>query len=74
MSNEDDESVAENFLRGAGAIAKELYGDEKDRRKVYGMPEQEKRELGLFYRGKLICGWKPEIRKRVAAMAAGGAQ
>ena len=58
-------------MRGAGPIAGYLYGDEAERRKVYGLPDKEKKALGIFYMGKLICARKSTIRARIAAREAG---
>jgi len=56
-----------DLLRGAGHIAEFLLGDEKMRRVIYALSEEQKQELGLFYLGKLICGRKSTIRARIAA-------
>ncbi len=71
MDNNKRERLADDLLRGAGPIAEELYGDERMRRAIYALSEEEKQELGLFYMGKLICGLKSKIRERIAARAAG---
>jgi len=48
-----------------------MLGDKTKRRAIYAMSEEEKRELGLFYMGQLICGLKSRMRARIAARAAG---
>jgi hypothetical protein len=46
--------------RLGGPIAQFMHGDKKKRRAIYAMSEQEKKELGLFYKGQ--DDLRPEIR------------
>ena len=57
-----------DLLEGAAAIALFVHGDPRKRRKVYDM---DPNILGLFHMGRTLCGLKSEIRKRIAARAAG---
>jgi hypothetical protein len=63
------DKIADDLLRGAGPIAEELFGNKDDARKVYGMSEEERKSLGLFYMGKLLCGLRSKMRERIAARA-----
>ena len=58
-------------MRGADEIAEELFGDPAERRRIYGLPDKEKKALGLFYIGKMLCARKSTIRQRIAAREAG---
>jgi hypothetical protein len=59
-------------LRGAGPLALYLWGDEEKAWAIYGMSEERKRALGLFYEGKFICGRKSTIDRKIAEQEEGG--
>jgi hypothetical protein len=67
-----DRTPASGILRGAGALALYLWGDEKKARTIYGMSEEEKRKLGIFHQGKFICGRPATIDRKIAEQEEGG--
>ena len=68
-----DETFADDLLVGATALAFFIFGSDDDdtRRKIYGMSEKDKKALGLFRMGKLICGRRTTIRQKIAALEEG---
>ncbi len=61
---EPDAPLAGDLLRGAAALAEFIYGDAKERRKIYH--HAEKGDLPLFKIGSTICGRKSVILQRIA--------
>jgi hypothetical protein len=55
-----DETLGDDLLEGAAAIAQFLFNDPKKRRKVYHLVEHSK--LPVFWLGKIICGRKSTLR------------
>lgn len=51
-----DQDIADDLLRGAGAISGFLFGDLKYRRKVYHLAETSK--LPVFRLGSMLCARK----------------
>lgn len=52
-------SLAADILRGADAIAEYLFGDKKQRRKIYHLAEQS--HLPVFRLGALLCARKSTL-------------
>ena len=65
------EKLADDLLRGAAAISDHLFGDPGERRKVYGLPDEEKKALGFFRIGKTLCARRSTIDGRIAAREGG---
>jgi hypothetical protein len=62
--------LAEELLRGAGAIAVFVYGDFGERRKVYNLVEQQ--SLPVFRLGRTICARKSTLRAWVVEQEKAG--
>lgn len=58
---ESSSTLADDVLRGAEAIATELFGDAKERRRVYYLVE--KHQLPVFRLGGLLCARKTTLRR-----------
>jgi hypothetical protein len=58
------EPLADDLLSGAAAIAKFVYGDERERRKVYGLVESG--QLPVFRWGATIHARKSTIMRDIA--------
>jgi hypothetical protein len=59
--SERDPEFAEDFLRGAGAIAEFLFGNRELRRKAYHLVETS--NLPVFKLGSMICARKSVLLK-----------
>jgi hypothetical protein len=66
--DDNDDTFADDLLRGAPAIAEYVYGSKKKQRRVY--QDAETGAYPIFYMGKMLCSFKSEIkstmRKRIA--------
>lgn len=63
-------SVADDILRGANAIAVFLYGDARQRRKIYHLAATGR--VPTFNEGAIICARKSEIVRWIRAQEARG--
>jgi len=68
-SGKADASFAEDLLPGAEAIADFVYGDRKQRRKIYHLAET--RQLPVFRLGNQVCARRSAILSWIAAQEAG---
>jgi hypothetical protein len=59
MTEIDDPNFSKDLLRGADAIAGFLFGDEKQRRKVYHLTATS--NLPVFKLGSMICARKSTL-------------
>jgi hypothetical protein len=59
------ETVFEDVLRGADAIAEFLFGRRSDRRTIYSMVE--KGQIPVFRAGSMICARKSALRANIQA-------
>jgi hypothetical protein len=62
----ETETLADDLLEGAEAIALFVHGSRRSRRAIYDMDPST---LGLFHLGRTLCGLKSVIRQRMAALA-----
>lgn len=53
--------LADDLLRGAGAIAQFLFGDDNKRRKVYYLASETNLKLPIFRIGNVICARKSKL-------------
>jgi hypothetical protein len=56
------------LLRGAAAIAEQVFGDRKKARSIYQIAD----ELPLFWMGGMMCGWSSTIDEHLAAKERAG--
>lgn len=63
-------TVAGDILRGASAIAIFLYGEPKERRKIYHLAATGR--LPTFNEGAIVCGRKSVLMERIKAQEARG--
>jgi hypothetical protein len=65
----DDASLADDLLRGAEAIATELFGDPGGKRKIYHLTSEIAPHLRLpvFRLGAIICARRSTLRAWIAA-------
>jgi len=54
-------ALAEDLLRGADAIAVFVFGDAKERRKVYYYASEAKVRMPTFRMGNVICARKSRL-------------
>ena len=54
-------ALAEDLLRGADAIAVFVFGDAKERRKVYYYASEAKVRMPTFRMGNVICARKSKL-------------
>ena len=54
-------TLAEDLLRGADAIALFVFGDAKERRKVYYYASEAKVRMPTFRMGNVICARKSKL-------------
>ncbi|KPQ04301.1 MULTISPECIES: hypothetical protein [Paracoccaceae] len=54
-------TLAEDLLRGADAIALFVFGDAKERRKVYYYASEAKVRMPTFRMGNVICARKSRL-------------
>lgn len=54
-------TLAEDLLRGADAIAHFVFGDAKERRKVYYYASEAKVRMPTFRMGNVICARKSKL-------------
>lgn len=59
-------NLADDLLRGADEIALFMFGDVKDRRKVYYLTGEAPRGIPHFRMGSVICARKSTIRNWIA--------
>jgi hypothetical protein len=64
------QSLADDILEGADRIASFLFGDPKQRRRVYWLAE--KRSLPVFRLGQLLCARKSKLLEFIEQQEAGG--
>ena len=58
------ELLADDLLYGAAAIAEFMFGDEGERRKIYGLAESGR--LPVFRLGAILCARKSTIVRDIA--------
>jgi len=63
-SRKADASFAEDFLQGAEEIAFFLYGDRKQRRRIYHLAERK--QIPVFKMGNQLCGRRNTFLARIA--------
>jgi len=63
MTNSDD-ALAADLLRGADALAQFLFGDKKERRKIYHLAATS--NLPVFKIGSMICARKSILLNWIA--------
>jgi hypothetical protein len=61
------QSLADDLLPGAAAIAEFLFGDRRKKRKVYHLQHQ----LPLFHMGATLCGRKSTLLSHMAEQERG---
>lgn len=54
-------ALADDLLRGADAIALFVFGDARQRRKVYYYASEAKLKLPIFRMGNVICARKSKL-------------
>ena len=67
--NKKGETLADDLLIGAAAIADFIYGENSGkRRKVYGLAENK--ALPIFHIGRELCARRSELKARLVASEA----
>lgn len=61
---ETDAALANDILRGAPAIAEELFGSAEDRWKVYNLVKHNR--LPIFRMGSVVCARRSSLRDWIA--------
>lgn len=61
-----DETLGDDLLHGAHAIAKFMFGDAKHRRKVYYLTGEAPKGMPHFKMGSVICARKSTILNWIA--------
>jgi hypothetical protein len=64
--------LGEDLLRGAEAIAEFLFGDPRERRKVYYLTSEGRAQLPHFRLGTIICARKSTLVRWIEAAEASG--
>ena len=54
-------AFSSDTLRGAGALAKYIFGPKGKRRSIYSMNEERRKRYGLWLDGHVICGRRSVI-------------
>ena len=65
--------LGDDLLRGAEAIAEFLFGDPRERRKVYYLTSEGRAQLPHFRLGTIICARKSTLLRWIEAPEASGA-
>jgi hypothetical protein len=62
-----------DLLRGADAIAEFLFGDRRERRKIYYLPGEARAQLPHFRLGTIICARKSTLLRWIETHETRGA-
>ena len=66
--NDEIPRLAEDLLRGADQIAEFIFGDARERRKVYHLSERSR--LPVFRLGSVLCARKSTLMEWIAKQEA----
>jgi hypothetical protein len=67
---DQDETLADDLLQGAAAVSTFIFGDPKQRRRIYWLAEN--RSLPLFKIGETVCGRRSTLREWISQQERAG--